>query len=268
VSIYVSYSDESSVRDGAGQFIIAGVVADERYWPKFSRRWAREILDAPPKIPYVHMTDFRSKEWRFRHGLCWEQQIQKVKQAVKIICEEKAVGVFLGSMPEARWTAFKVRAESEGVNIAKNKGFADYPCFTTYAAAVLNQVAFDISDLRKVNFIVSRKQNVSHHLRNDVKTAMDRYFESDHPELAKIFGDIVPLTMEDHPPLQAADVLCWHMNRAYAVGLENEEIDSSNIQALVQKPIVGLELEEALIAKMEENLLREIRENKNEQDEG
>jgi hypothetical protein len=263
LSVYVSYSDESSVMDGKGQFIIAGVVADERYWPTFSRRWAEEILDTVPKIPYVHMIDLRSKEWRYEHGLCWEQQLQKVNQAIKIICEEKSVGVFMGSMPEARWTAFKNRVEAEGTSIGRHKGLADYPCFTTYVTAVLNQVAYDLQGhLQKISFVVSRKRYASHYLQTDVKTAIDRKLKADHPELAIFFGDIIPLSMEDHPPLQAADVVCWHLNRAYAEKLEGSEIDSANTKRLGDKGIVGMVLEEKMIAEMEENLLRELRENK------
>jgi hypothetical protein len=173
----------------------------------------------------------------------------------------------MGSMPEARWTAFKNRVEAEGISIGRHKGLADYPCFTTYATAVLNQVAFDIHDLQKISFVVSRKRYASHYLQTDVKTAIDRYLKSDHPELAGFMGDIIPISMEDHPPLQAADVVCWHLNRAYAGTLENDEIDTTNTKRLGEKPIVGLELDEELIAKMEENLLRELRENK-EQEKG
>jgi hypothetical protein len=60
VSVRVSYTDETEVKNG--RFIIAGYVADELEWPKFSEQWERDIIKSDPPIPYLHMVEIRSRE--------------------------------------------------------------------------------------------------------------------------------------------------------------------------------------------------------------
>jgi hypothetical protein len=259
VSVYVSFSDESSVANGAGQFIISGLVANELYWPTFSGRWADEVLQPPPTIEYLHMADIRSRKWREERGITDKNcASEKVQKAIQVITEEAPTKTFMGSLPEARFSELKKRVEAEGFPVKKRHGFADYPCFVTYAAAVLNQVATDTPDLEKINFVVSRKKYVSHYLQANLREDMIQYFRRSNPSLAKFIGDIVPLSMEQHPPLQAADVICWHLNRAYALTLDEEA--KANALKLNEKGIVGLEMNESMLSEIEASLIQEIRE--------
>ena len=265
VCVYVSYSDETSVDNGNGQYIMAGLAANELYWPTFSERWAREVLNSDPKIPYVHMVDLRSKEWRKKYGLTWDDQLVKVRQAVKIICEEQSVGIFMGSLFEPAYKKFVDDARRQGVRIKGRDASADYVCFVTYFLAILAQITYDVPQVKKISFALSEKKHVTHRIRTESREAIVRYLERESKlGLAKYVGTMFPVTPDDHPPAQAADVVCWHLNRAYAGTLEQEDI--CNTKALSDKGIVGDEMKPWLITQMGTNLLKEIRErNENKQ---
>jgi hypothetical protein len=59
--------------------------------------------------------------------------------------------------------------------------------------------------------------------------------------------------MEDHMPLQAADVLSWHLQRAYVNNLVGNDL--VNVQSLNAKGICGMEFESELILEMERAII-------------
>jgi uncharacterized protein DUF3800 len=263
VSLYVSWSDESSVDNGKGPFVIAGVVGDNDCWPQFSKQWVEEVLEPAPTIPYLHVVEIRSKAFREKYGLTWDDATEKVRQAVRVICAASPLQIYMGSLPEAAYTALKEKVVAAGAKIGRHSEYADYPCFVGYAFAVLNQTGHDVPDLRKVNFVVSRKKYVSHYLQEEVRETLIRFFTDAQPHIAGVVGDVIPLSPEDHPPLQAADVVCWHLNRAYS---GNEEDVRDNIKALSDKGIVGIPYDLSLMEKLEDGLLRRIKEKQDDEE--
>lgn len=109
MSLYVSWSDESSAGNGKGEFIIAGVVADNDYWPEFSKKWVEEVLDPPPAIPYLHVVEIKSREFRDKYGLTWDDATEKVRLAIRVICAESPLRIYMASLPEAEYSASKER---------------------------------------------------------------------------------------------------------------------------------------------------------------
>lgn len=150
-----------------------------------------------------------------------------------------------------------------GMKIQQHGQYPDYPCFVGYAFAVLHQTGHDVPGLRSVNFFISRKRHVSHYLQEDVRETLIQFFTESAPHLAQIVGDVVPLSPETNPPLQAADVVCWHLNRAFS---GNEEEIKANQEALNEKGIVGIPCDKELMSQLEARLLRRIEEEKNDQE--
>lgn len=239
VSVYVSWSDESSSNSGSGQFLVSGLVADEKCWPNFSRRWVEEVLQNPP-IEYLHMVEIRSKAWRAERNVTQEQAKEKVRTAIRIICEEAPVKIYMGSLPEGVFAASTKRLVKAGGELPRHQGNPDYPAFTAYALAVLEQTSSNIPGLERVRFNISNKKHVSHHIRNGVRDALIQHYRDQGSPIASMIGDILPLCMEDNMPLQAADVVCWHLQRAYAKREDTE--DSYNAKQLDKKGICGFDL--------------------------
>src|SRR5262252_1267158 len=71
---------------GRGPFLFAGYVGPERDWSKFLvPAWQERVLDGPPRIPYLHMTEIRSNEFRNTVGITRPAANARVDEAVDVI---------------------------------------------------------------------------------------------------------------------------------------------------------------------------------------
>jgi hypothetical protein len=69
-------------------------------------------------------------------------------------------------------------------------------------------------DAERVDFVVSRKQSVTHHLQ-EAHIEIKKWLGLSIPKLRELVGEIIPASMEDRLPLQCADLLCWHQQRYF-----------------------------------------------------
>jgi len=77
---------ESAGKNRRDQFIFAGFVATERDWSEIvAPAWDGLVLNGNPRIPYLHMTDIRSKKWREENGISSEEAGRRVDRAVDAI---------------------------------------------------------------------------------------------------------------------------------------------------------------------------------------
>jgi hypothetical protein len=257
VSVYVSYTDESESRDQKrGKFLIGGYVADELKWPEFSKRWSEEIITSSPTIPYLHMVDIRSEAWRAKHGITRLQADEKVKRAIQIISQTDFIcGYFAPISEPAYLKALQVFLDV-GPKGEKNHSKIDYLCFVAYSLHLIKNLSAEHPDLRKVVFNISRKKIISHHLQTDLYDAMVAYLRTFNPAVAKLFGDVVPLIMENHMPLQAADVLCWHVQRLYAKRESEEPEVKRNTVLLMQKNLYKLQIADSALETLADDIRR------------
>jgi hypothetical protein len=110
VSVHVSYTDETEVKNG--RFIIA--VADELEWPKFSEQWERDIIKSDPPIPYLHMVEIRSREWREKYEITKEQGEEKVRRAVNLISGTDAMTGFISQISMIKHAQMSKKVEYQG----------------------------------------------------------------------------------------------------------------------------------------------------------
>jgi hypothetical protein len=217
VSVYVSYTDESQSKDQkSGMFFIAGYVADELKWPEFSKRWSEEVILSDPPIPYLHMVEIRSESWRVKHGLTRVQADEKIRIAVDLIAQTDFITAYCAHISERAYNKLLGVIKDEDPVMA-TKSHIDYLCFGGYSVNLLKKLAAEHSDLRKVVFNISRKKGVSHHLEHSLYDATKEMLEQRHPKFAPMFGNVLALDMDDHMPLQAADVFCWHLQRSFSM---------------------------------------------------
>ena len=239
MSVYVSYSDESDPGDGQGHFFIGGYVARETDWPGFSRRWVSEVLQPYPSIPYVHMVDLRSNRWREERGICRTQAYDKLQTAADVISASTFLRPFVGRVNQSEYRDACQTVASKGYEFNRYADAIDFPCYITYAYIMLLDLEKD-PNVEKVNFMASRKGHLSDLLQKVFKDSMQAVFEErDMLKHAAMVGDFIPLSMEDHMPLQAADVLSWHMRRYLCDAMKEDEdfkiakkLDNGNIRHL------------------------------------
>jgi hypothetical protein len=215
LAVFVAYSDESGVADPLGEFLVAGYVAEEREWPWVVTAWQDRVLNGPPLLPFLHMREIRDEEWRDKHGISFNDSENRISEAVRVLYSMGAMSAIASvikrvDLQEVIHSKFKRKRD-----IPVGLDEPDYFCFLAYASFVLAEVYKRHPDVKKINFMVSKKNGVTEHYR-DFADTMKRYFDQYQPELSALVGDLIPVSMEEFLPLQAADVLCWHLQRYYA----------------------------------------------------
>ncbi len=227
MTVFTSYSDEAGVPDMSGEFVVAGHVAPETEWPYVASAWQERVLDGPPKIPYFHMTEIRNKEWRSSYGLSFNDSEERISEAVRIM---QSTGYMTGVMSLIKRSDLAEVVQNRfrrGKRVPLGLNEPDYFCYPAYFQAIAEQVHGRYPEADRIDFIVSRKQKVTHHLR-EFHGIVKRRIE---PHLAQLIGDFIPASMELQLPLQCADLLCWYFQRHYANTMDR--IDEGRFAMLI-----------------------------------
>jgi len=216
MAVFVSASDESDGGHHRSTFWHGGWVAPEIDWFNyFAPAWQERVLDAKPKIPFLHMTDIRDPGWRKVRGITWLQAQDKMDEATILIDQMGSLYPITTNMSGGAFLdAHGKKKVME--NVAKNKAarfLVDHFSFNVYVYTVLHYVHAKHPEAEKVNFIVERKEGVFEKLKQFYETFGDALNIIGAPELIKYLGEITPAG-KDRVPVQAADMLCWHASRA------------------------------------------------------
>ena len=223
MSVWVVGADETETTE----FFYAGFAAPLEDWEDwFIPAWQERVLNGPPTIPLLHMTDIRSEKWRDKYGLSRPESERRVDEAFRVIRS-------LGSLyPILCWT----NAEHFRASLGERKivgppraqftnAYAyepDYLCFINLAMIAIFYVKSVDPAPVKVDFIVERNGKITEHMK-DFHESMVRSFRAlGHPEHADLIGDLIPAG-KDCLPLQAADLLCWYSQREKATTLSARE---------------------------------------------
>jgi hypothetical protein len=170
MTVFVAASDESTDAKQQGLFYRAGFVAPAKDWfDWFVPAWEERVLVGPPPIPYLHMTDIRSRSWRDKHGLSGGGAERRLDEAFRVIAS-------MGSI-------FPIGSEIEHDHIKRSfRGIAvrgrtkpqkriykmepDYLAFLTFANAVLLYVHIHHPECDKVDFLIERSGTVTDRIRD------------------------------------------------------------------------------------------------------
>jgi hypothetical protein len=232
MGIFVSFSDESET---SGFFHHAGLIAWEKEWDKvFVPAWQKYVLDRPPKIEYLHMTEIRSRAWREKRGLSPEEAELRVTAAVNLICKMNAKWAFqICSTTRTEYiTEVGPLYFRKGPKSRRKIFKDDHLCWFGYMHTVLETVHRLYKGVDRVDFVVERKNGIFSEisrLHDEFRLAFDEFA----PHLSPLMGEVIP-GGKDRVPLQAADVLCWYSQRAAAKSLEG--IDVGRWDALKWRP--------------------------------
>jgi hypothetical protein len=242
MAVFISASDENTATDKR-EFSFGGFIAPEEDWSRyFAPAWQERVLNGPPPIPYLHMTEIRSRKFRDQHGLSRDDADSRLDEAVRVIEQ-------LGSL---RAVLIDINAEhfrgemSDTKFIASTGGIKDYHhpdyfCFQAYVFAVLMYVEKWHPDTEKVNFIVERNGEITKHIQSFHSNMAIVLQQRGKGSLARRVGELIP-DGKDRIPLQAADVLCWHMGRARNPDtMDNNDIRRHNSLAGINGMRVPLE---------------------------
>ena len=231
MAVFTAFSDESGVEDLRGKFLVGGYAASEMDWPFFARAWQERVLDGPPPIPYLHMKEIRRESFRAKHNLTPRDAEDRVDEAIRLIRSTGGLVAVASTMLRADLEdGLHRKVREHGVRPRIGIDEPDYFCYLAYALYVLKEVQHLYPEARRIDFVVSKKNKITNH----VKEFHDVLRELIGPPLDSLVGELIPGSMEDRLPLQAADVLCWHLQRHYAAQVTGkpDRIDEHRLKLL------------------------------------
>ena len=83
MAVFICATDESG---DAGNFSYGGWAAPVDVWEGcFTAAWNERVLNGPPQIPYLHMTDIRDWNWQKEYGLTPWQADRRVDAAAEVL---------------------------------------------------------------------------------------------------------------------------------------------------------------------------------------
>jgi len=232
MAVFVAYSDESGVGNPSGDFIVTGYVANEKEWPYVAGAWQERVLDGDPRIPYLHVTELRDEKWRATkgNGISYHESECRIDEAVKILSHSGALSIFTCGIRRSVLTALIHDRFGGKKNVPEQLREPDYFCFLVYSMGMLHRAKEKLPDAERIDFVVSRKQKITHHIHEmheNLRAIME-------PDILPLMGDIIPASMVDRLPLQAIDLLCWHQQRMLAKTMN--DTDRRRFRSLIKTP--------------------------------
>jgi hypothetical protein len=213
-----AFTDDSAAETGDRRLFFAGYLNRTQDWALFSDAWAEE-LQTTPAIEYLKMTEANSLSGQFakRKGWTEEKRDEKLRGLARVISHFDPISFQMSIDRDHFYRALKP---------VTPKGFNN-PSFHCCIATVTSIVRFASgSKYRgKIEFIFDEQK--------EIEDEVDLFFWSmmtQIPRRAKKMIAGKPLFRNDKSlrPLQAADMLAWHIRR------EHEERISLPVAALVK----------------------------------
>jgi hypothetical protein len=214
MAVFLAASDETSGGNVLSMYHYAGWIAPEPDWSfYFTPAWQERVLEGPPKIPYLHMTNIRSRAWREKYGINEWEADERLDEAARVIDQMGSLYPLLITINGSIFTPLYKGHKMIGVSGGGKDFQPDFLAFVAYVYAVLAYVHAKHPSAEKVVFLVENNSEITkdiHQLYRSMPTALTHIGA---PELIPLLGEFLPGSKE-RIPLQAADYLCWHSRRA------------------------------------------------------
>jgi hypothetical protein len=202
IVILTAFSDDSGSDGTTPFFVLAGYVAEVERWNAFSEDWGM-MLERQPRIEYFKMREAESRRGQFG-GWSIEQAVAKQIQLAECIKRHARFGI--GSFVSHRAYNAIMRDRLPPT--------CDSPywlCFMEIVQGLIN-VSVD-SEVQKVNFVFDT-QGEGYERRGKMSFGgLREIFQEMGIPHKDIIGSISYDDDRNVLPLQAADMLAWHMRR-------------------------------------------------------
>lgn len=227
-----AYIDDSGWDGKSPVFVLAGYVSSTEKWSAFSDEWRAVLnLPHPTTLPYLKMADayqLRKRSSVFR-GWTEEDRDSRLKEFCPVINRHVEHGVAIVVPIEAHRRHFKGLFAPEALD---RPYFLSFFSLASLIAAVVRTVGYN----EKVELIYDTQENESKSFFMD---QFEKFMQAAPPSAAGLFN--VPKWEDDKDvlPLQAADMLAWHIRRYcydYINGRDPAKGDSHVYLANIVRP--------------------------------
>jgi hypothetical protein len=212
----LAYFDASGSMGDSPVFVMAGYLGRVADWEKFTPKW-QAALDAPKKIDYFKMSEAWARRGEF---LGWREEDRDARlKLLAPITNEYAMGAIASVVPVEAWKKHFVGRMANT--------YHDRPYFFSFHGVIANAVKFlhPKGIQEKIDFIFDSEDGEP---IAEILDGYSRFFEFAPPHLRDYIGD-PPIFRDEKKflPLQAADMLAWHIRRMFAKQAGGEEQVSS-----------------------------------------
>jgi hypothetical protein len=184
MAVFVSASDESSGANHLSDFQCSGFFAPETDWSRFFvPAWQERVLDGPPKIVYLHVTEMRSRSWREKNRLTERDAENRLDEASSVIATMGSLYPVKINIAGALFRKLYAPHDFLAASGGRKRFEPDYLAFVAYAYAVLKRISIKHPDAKKVDFIVEVKSLVTKHIGELYESLPDALQHIGHPEL-------------------------------------------------------------------------------------
>jgi hypothetical protein len=175
------------------------------------------------------MTEIRNPEWCIEHGLSWVEAQDKMDEAAILLDQMGSLypitmDVNAGAFLDAHGKKKVIQNEGDK---KPSRFLVDHFSFNAYIFAVLSYISLRHPEAEKVDFMVEKKDGVWEKLKQFHEGFGEGLDQIGMPELKKYIGDFIPVG-KDRPPVQMADMLCWHASRSDLGLLKGRDVLRAN----------------------------------------
>ena len=201
--LYQAFADDSGGQETPERYLVLAAYAlPAEHWERFSDEWHR-VLRLPPTIEYLKMQEAENFDGEFR-GMKSRPEFRdlKLNELCAVINEYKPYAMY-------SWVR---RSDYERIIAGRIVSIVDDPYFLAMQGLIelclLAQVHYGYWG--PVDFIFDKQSNIEH----AIGPSFDAAKELQPPHLQKLLGQ-TPVFRDDKDvkPLQAADMLAWHLRR-------------------------------------------------------
>jgi hypothetical protein len=206
----IAHIDDSGTEGRGYVAVLAGFITTVEAWQRFSDSW-RNALDKKPKLKYLRMVEARRRKDQF-NGFSEAQRDARMQEFYSVIEDAKPIGI--ASM--IRWEDFKEFSR-----------WFESP--VSVYSVLYNNIMFNVLNVVRKRFrdqkveIVFDDQGVTGTKAASINDWATLSLSSKYRNV--LSGRPVHRSDKDVMPLQAADVLAWHLRRATTVsGIDQSKL--------------------------------------------
>ena len=194
--------DDSGTDMQGGPYLLAGFCSTVEKWADFSNDWVKELAK-PPKIEYLKMAEFYSKKEGQFAGVKKEHRAEKLRSLISIINKyaefDCSCGVYYPDFQNILEPLLPMKHNKpySGCSQALMSIFATHYEHLGHKEPI--NFVFDIQEEHSPKFLFLHEW-----AKNNLQPL---------PAFNTLIGKIDHEDDKQFPPLQAADILAWHIRR-------------------------------------------------------
>lgn len=209
------FDDSASDSAADRRLFLAGYINRAEHWALFSDAWDEELKSDPP-IDYLKMAEAQNlkEQFSWRNGWTEEKRDQKLRGLARVIRHFEPL-------------SFQISIDREffyrTAGIASPRGLAS-PYFDCCAATVVSVAAFgaNANFSGPIEFIFDKQDGVEDNIK-----MFFAYIVPHFKKRVRAMIEGTPKFVDDkqYRPVQAADMLAWHLRREHETGEQLPLID-------------------------------------------